>query len=105
MKPLRGRNPSPGLVSVGPPGDVLPSAVPPPLVDLVWVWASGGMAPSPAVTPLYSTPVHPRQVWKATGMDMSRVEFVWCADAINKNAKAYWIQVPSSLALLGCSIG
>jgi len=32
------------------------------------------------------------EVWKATGMDMSRVEFVWCADAINKNAKAYWIQ-------------
>eukprot|EP00667_Euglena_gracilis_P024195 EG_transcript_27695 len=32
------------------------------------------------------------EVWKATGMDMQHVEFVWSSDEINKNAKAYWTQ-------------
>mmetsp|Transcript_79597 Transcript_79597/g.170676 ORF Transcript_79597/g.170676 Transcript_79597/m.170676 type:complete len:745 (-) Transcript_79597:188-2422(-) len=30
------------------------------------------------------------EVWKAGGMDMSRVKFVWCADAITNNASEYW---------------
>eukprot|EP00668_Euglena_longa_P014210 GGOE01018187.1.p1 GENE.GGOE01018187.1~~GGOE01018187.1.p1 ORF type:complete len:704 (-),score=232.83 GGOE01018187.1:290-2401(-) len=32
------------------------------------------------------------EVWKATGMDMQHVEFVWSSDEINKNAKLYWTQ-------------
>ena len=31
-----------------------------------------------------------QQVWKALGMDMSRVEFVWCSDEINSRAGEYW---------------
>eukprot|EP00747_Dinoflagellata_sp_TGD_P182686 gnl/TRDRNA2_/TRDRNA2_37030_c0_seq1.p1 gnl/TRDRNA2_/TRDRNA2_37030_c0~~gnl/TRDRNA2_/TRDRNA2_37030_c0_seq1.p1 ORF type:complete len:691 (-),score=182.64 gnl/TRDRNA2_/TRDRNA2_37030_c0_seq1:55-2019(-) len=30
------------------------------------------------------------EVWKATGMDLSRVKFLWCADEISNNAKEYW---------------
>jgi len=32
------------------------------------------------------------EVWKAAGMDLSKVEFEWCAEAITKNAGAYWTQ-------------
>ena len=31
-------------------------------------------------------------VWKAAGMDMSRVKFLWSSDEINKNARSYWTQ-------------
>lgn len=41
------------------------------------------------------------EVWKACGMDMSRVEFRWAADDINRNANDYWMRVmdiaPSSM--------
>merc|ERR1719277_1654181 len=32
------------------------------------------------------------EVWKATGMDMSRVRFRWSSDDINANAREYWGQ-------------
>ena len=32
------------------------------------------------------------EVWKATGMDMARVKFVWSSDEISNNAVAYWTQ-------------
>ena len=32
------------------------------------------------------------EVWKASGMDMERVKFIWSSDAISKNAEAYWTQ-------------
>jgi len=32
------------------------------------------------------------EVWKATGMDMSKVEFRWSSDDINNNASEYWGQ-------------
>jgi tyrosyl-tRNA synthetase len=32
------------------------------------------------------------EVWKAAGMDMSRVKFLWSSDEISKNAKEYWGQ-------------
>merc|ERR1719277_2418945 len=32
------------------------------------------------------------EVWKATGMDMSRVKFMWSSDEITNNAEAYWGQ-------------
>eukprot|EP00288_Rhodomonas_lens_P016757 CAMPEP_0177703458 /NCGR_PEP_ID=MMETSP0484_2-20121128/7681_1 /TAXON_ID=354590 /ORGANISM="Rhodomonas lens, Strain RHODO" /LENGTH=764 /DNA_ID=CAMNT_0019214811 /DNA_START=355 /DNA_END=2649 /DNA_ORIENTATION=+ len=32
------------------------------------------------------------EVWKATGMDMDRVKFVWSSDEITNNATAYWTQ-------------
>jgi len=30
------------------------------------------------------------EVWKASGMDMSRVRFLWSSDEISKNAEEYW---------------
>jgi len=30
------------------------------------------------------------EVWKAAGMDMNRVEFLWASDEINKNPDLYW---------------
>eukprot|EP00762_Andalucia_godoyi_P007497 ANDGO_07869.mRNA.1 Tyrosine--tRNA ligase 1 len=33
------------------------------------------------------------EVWKAVGMDMSRVEFKWSSDEINSRAGEYWPQV------------
>lgn len=30
------------------------------------------------------------EVWKAIGMDMERVEFIWCSDEINSRADEYW---------------
>lgn len=30
------------------------------------------------------------EVWKAAGMDMSRVQFLWSSDEISKHAKKYW---------------
>lgn len=33
------------------------------------------------------------EVWKACGMDMSRVEFLWASDEINGNSDAYWGRV------------
>ncbi|CCW64284.1 unnamed protein product [Phytomonas sp. EM1] len=33
------------------------------------------------------------EVWKAVGMDMSRVEFLWTGEEIAKHAEAYWRQV------------
>lgn len=32
------------------------------------------------------------EVWKAAGMDMSRVKFLWSSDEISNNAKDYWGQ-------------
>ena len=33
------------------------------------------------------------EVWRAAGMDMQNVEFVWASDEINANANAYWLRV------------
>jgi len=33
------------------------------------------------------------EVWKACGMDMTRVEFRWAAEDINRNANDYWMRV------------
>eukprot|EP00746_Dinoflagellata_sp_MGD_P003524 gnl/MRDRNA2_/MRDRNA2_106841_c0_seq1.p1 gnl/MRDRNA2_/MRDRNA2_106841_c0~~gnl/MRDRNA2_/MRDRNA2_106841_c0_seq1.p1 ORF type:complete len:756 (+),score=177.31 gnl/MRDRNA2_/MRDRNA2_106841_c0_seq1:321-2270(+) len=33
------------------------------------------------------------EVWKATGMDMTRVKFLWSSDEINGQAKTYWTQM------------
>eukprot|EP01061_Rhynchopus_euleeides_P042965 TRINITY_DN74960_c0_g1_i1.p2 TRINITY_DN74960_c0_g1~~TRINITY_DN74960_c0_g1_i1.p2 ORF type:complete len:638 (+),score=340.71 TRINITY_DN74960_c0_g1_i1:291-2204(+) len=33
------------------------------------------------------------EVWKAAGMDLTNVEFVWSSDAINKKASEYWVQM------------
>ncbi|CAD7926463.1 unnamed protein product [Amoebophrya sp. A25] len=33
------------------------------------------------------------EVWKATGMNMERVKFIWTSEAIEKNAKEYWLQM------------
>eukprot|EP00238_Polyblepharides_amylifera_P005708 CAMPEP_0196589538 /NCGR_PEP_ID=MMETSP1081-20130531/63850_1 /TAXON_ID=36882 /ORGANISM="Pyramimonas amylifera, Strain CCMP720" /LENGTH=411 /DNA_ID=CAMNT_0041912375 /DNA_START=82 /DNA_END=1317 /DNA_ORIENTATION=+ len=30
------------------------------------------------------------EVWKAVGMDMSKVEFLWCSEEINSKAGEYW---------------
>jgi tyrosyl-tRNA synthetase len=30
------------------------------------------------------------EVWKALGMDMEKVEFLWSADEINKRSDEYW---------------
>eukprot|EP00927_Polykrikos_kofoidii_P021104 TRINITY_DN2009_c0_g1_i1.p1 TRINITY_DN2009_c0_g1~~TRINITY_DN2009_c0_g1_i1.p1 ORF type:complete len:741 (+),score=177.25 TRINITY_DN2009_c0_g1_i1:66-2288(+) len=32
------------------------------------------------------------EVWKAAGMDMTRVKFLWSSDEINKHARDYWLQ-------------
>eukprot|EP00286_Rhodomonas_abbreviata_P022569 CAMPEP_0181304206 /NCGR_PEP_ID=MMETSP1101-20121128/9016_1 /TAXON_ID=46948 /ORGANISM="Rhodomonas abbreviata, Strain Caron Lab Isolate" /LENGTH=773 /DNA_ID=CAMNT_0023409927 /DNA_START=263 /DNA_END=2585 /DNA_ORIENTATION=+ len=32
------------------------------------------------------------EVWKATGMDMDKVKFIWSSDEITNNAAAYWTQ-------------
>eukprot|EP00299_Pterocystis_sp_00344_P017149 c8603_g1_i2.p1 GENE.c8603_g1_i2~~c8603_g1_i2.p1 ORF type:complete len:698 (+),score=172.51 c8603_g1_i2:196-2094(+) len=32
------------------------------------------------------------EVWRAAGMDMSRVKFAWAADEITKHADTYWLQ-------------
>lgn len=33
------------------------------------------------------------EVWKAVGMDMSRVEFIWASEEINQRADEYWTLV------------
>eukprot|EP01104_Vermistella_antarctica_P001122 TRINITY_DN11179_c0_g1_i1.p1 TRINITY_DN11179_c0_g1~~TRINITY_DN11179_c0_g1_i1.p1 ORF type:complete len:387 (-),score=136.36 TRINITY_DN11179_c0_g1_i1:55-1215(-) len=33
------------------------------------------------------------EVWKASGMDMENVEFLWSSDEINSNSNEYWMQV------------
>ncbi|EGG13588.1 tyrosine-tRNA ligase [Cavenderia fasciculata] len=33
------------------------------------------------------------EIWKATGMDMENVEFLWSSDEINKGANDYWLRV------------
>ncbi|RYY32550.1 hypothetical protein EON62_05220, partial [archaeon] len=33
------------------------------------------------------------QVWKAAGMDMTNVEFLWASDEINAHANEYWLRV------------
>jgi len=33
------------------------------------------------------------EVWKAVGMDMQNVRFLWAADEINKNSDRYWLLV------------
>jgi hypothetical protein len=33
------------------------------------------------------------QVWKAAGMDMTNVEFLWASDEINAHANDYWLRV------------
>eukprot|EP01063_Lacrimia_lanifica_P024211 TRINITY_DN3216_c0_g1_i1.p1 TRINITY_DN3216_c0_g1~~TRINITY_DN3216_c0_g1_i1.p1 ORF type:complete len:769 (+),score=380.55 TRINITY_DN3216_c0_g1_i1:82-2388(+) len=33
------------------------------------------------------------EVWKAAGMDLENVEFIWSSDAINKQAETYWLQM------------
>ena len=30
------------------------------------------------------------EVWKAAGMDLRNVKFLWCSDEINQNADHYW---------------
>ena len=35
----------------------------------------------------------PPQVWKAAGMDMTNVEFLWASDEINAHANDYWLRV------------
>lgn len=39
------------------------------------------------------------EVWKAAGMDMSRVKFLWCADEISSKAATYW---PKMLDIARC---
>eukprot|EP01117_Protostelium_nocturnum_P006420 TRINITY_DN2313_c0_g4_i1.p1 TRINITY_DN2313_c0_g4~~TRINITY_DN2313_c0_g4_i1.p1 ORF type:complete len:397 (-),score=152.03 TRINITY_DN2313_c0_g4_i1:54-1244(-) len=33
------------------------------------------------------------EVWKACGMDMDKVKFIWSSDEINANSNAYWLKV------------
>eukprot|EP01132_Coremiostelium_polycephalum_P000487 gene487-615_t len=33
------------------------------------------------------------EIWKATGMDMDKVKFLWAAEEINKNPNDYWLRV------------
>merc|ERR1712093_391036 len=33
------------------------------------------------------------EVWKACGMDMSKVDFIWSSDEINANSNEYWLRV------------
>ena len=33
------------------------------------------------------------EVWKAAGMDMRNVEFLWASEEINRNPDAYWMRV------------
>ncbi|CEM02181.1 unnamed protein product [Vitrella brassicaformis CCMP3155] len=33
------------------------------------------------------------EVWKAAGMDMTNVRFLWASDEINKNSNQYWMRV------------
>lgn len=33
------------------------------------------------------------QVWKAAGMDMTNVEFLWASEEINTHANEYWLRV------------
>lgn len=33
------------------------------------------------------------EVWKAAGMKMHNVKFLWASDEINNNANDYWLQV------------
>eukprot|EP01118_Nematostelium_gracile_P000994 TRINITY_DN1099_c0_g3_i1.p1 TRINITY_DN1099_c0_g3~~TRINITY_DN1099_c0_g3_i1.p1 ORF type:complete len:428 (+),score=143.35 TRINITY_DN1099_c0_g3_i1:59-1342(+) len=33
------------------------------------------------------------EVWKACGMDMTNVEFIWSSEEINKNSNDYWLKV------------
>jgi len=33
------------------------------------------------------------EVWKAIGMDLTNVEFLWTSDIINKNSNDYWLLV------------
>eukprot|EP01086_Lenisia_limosa_P011779 TRINITY_DN3837_c0_g1_i1.p2 TRINITY_DN3837_c0_g1~~TRINITY_DN3837_c0_g1_i1.p2 ORF type:complete len:417 (-),score=164.26 TRINITY_DN3837_c0_g1_i1:40-1290(-) len=33
------------------------------------------------------------EVWKSTGMDMSKVDFKWSSDEINSNSNEYWLMV------------
>ena len=30
------------------------------------------------------------EIWKAAGMDLKNVKFLWCSDEINKNSNDYW---------------
>ena len=33
------------------------------------------------------------EIWKAVGMKMSNVKFLWASDEINKRPNEYWLQV------------
>jgi len=33
------------------------------------------------------------EIWKAVGMNMSNVKFLWCSDEINKRPQEYWQMV------------
>lgn len=33
------------------------------------------------------------ETWKAVGMDMRNVKFLWCSDEINKRSSEYWLGV------------
>lgn len=33
------------------------------------------------------------EVWKAAGMKVSNVRFLWCSNKINRHAESYWTQV------------
>lgn len=48
---------------------------------------------TPHITHFFPTGKYLVEVWKATGMDMEHVKFVWSSDEISRNAHAYWTQV------------
>ena len=33
------------------------------------------------------------EIWRAAGMDLSQVKFLWASDEINNNANEYWSRV------------
>ena len=33
------------------------------------------------------------EIWRAAGMDLKNVKFLWCSDEINKNSNDYWLSV------------
>jgi hypothetical protein len=39
------------------------------------------------------------EVWKACGMNMEKVEFIWTSDDIEKHAQSYWEKVRQTLLI------
>ena len=33
------------------------------------------------------------EIWRAVGMDLKNVKFLWCSEEINKNSNDYWQSV------------